>query len=155
MQINFPIRKSLDHAGVIARTPRDLCLFMRAVAGDSGTWNAAAIEAGVDSILTAHVVADAVDDAPVSVSRFWSDHLRAMGFEGAIITDALDMDAVAEGRAIAGVADAAVRALGAGADTCGGGSARVARDRSSGIAAGGPCVGSAGRVGGTLHCEKR
>ena len=77
---------------------------------------AAAIEAGVDSILTAHVVADAVDDAPVSVSRFWSEHLRAMGFDGAIITDALDMDAVAEGRGIAGVADAAVRALAAGAD---------------------------------------
>ena len=77
---------------------------------------AAAIEAGVDSILTAHVVAGAVDDAPVSVSRFWADHLRAMGFDGAIITDALDMDAVAEGRGIAGVADAAVRALGAGAD---------------------------------------
>ena len=77
---------------------------------------AAAIAAGVDSILTAHVVADAVDDAPVSVSQFWSEHLRAMGFDGAIITDALDMDAVAEGRGIAGVAHAAVRALRAGAD---------------------------------------
>jgi beta-N-acetylhexosaminidase len=76
----------------------------------------AAIDAGVDSILTAHVVAYAVDDEPVSVSRFWTEHLRAMGFEGAIITDALDMDAVAEGRGIAGVADAAVLALGAGAD---------------------------------------
>ena len=76
----------------------------------------AAIEAGVDSILTAHVVAAAVDDAPVSISRFWADHARAMGFDGAIITDALDMDAVAEGRGIAGVADAAVRALSAGAD---------------------------------------
>ena len=76
----------------------------------------AAIDAGVDSILTAHVVAYAVDDEPVSVSRFWTEHLRAMGFDGAIITDALDMDAVAEGRGIAGVADAAVLALGAGAD---------------------------------------
>ncbi|MEY2416079.1 MAG: beta-N-acetylhexosaminidase, partial [Ilumatobacteraceae bacterium] len=77
---------------------------------------AAAIDAGVDSILTAHVVAYAVDDEPVSVSRFWTEHLRSMGFEGAIITDALDMDAVAEGRGVAGVADAAVRALAAGAD---------------------------------------
>jgi beta-N-acetylhexosaminidase len=47
----------------------------------------------------------------------WTEHLRnAMGFDGVIITDALDMDAVADGRGIQGVADAAVRALRAGAD---------------------------------------
>jgi beta-N-acetylhexosaminidase len=39
-----------------------------------------------------------------------------MGFDGVIITDALDMEAVADGRGIAGVADAAVRALSSGAD---------------------------------------
>jgi beta-N-acetylhexosaminidase len=39
-----------------------------------------------------------------------------MGFDGAVVTDALDMDGVAEGRGIAGVAAAAVRALHAGAD---------------------------------------
>jgi beta-N-acetylhexosaminidase len=78
---------------------------------------AAAIDAGVDAILTAHLVASAVDSAPVSLSGSWVDHLRgAMEFDGVIITDALDMDAVAEGRGIAGVADAAVRALRAGAD---------------------------------------
>ena len=55
--------------------------------------------------------------APVSLSAAWTEHLReAMGFDGVIITDALDMDAVAEGRGIDGVADAAVRALQAGAD---------------------------------------
>jgi beta-N-acetylhexosaminidase len=78
---------------------------------------AAAIDAGVDAILTAHLVADALDVVPVSISARWTQHLRvALGFDGAIITDALDMDAVAEGRGIAGVADAAVRALLAGAD---------------------------------------
>jgi beta-N-acetylhexosaminidase len=77
----------------------------------------AAIDGGVDSILTAHLVADAVDDVPVSISASWTEHLRAvMGFERVIITDALDMDAVAEGRGIHGVADAAVHALRAGAD---------------------------------------
>jgi beta-N-acetylhexosaminidase len=77
----------------------------------------ASIEAGVDAILTAHLVADALDDAPVSVSAVWTAHLReAMGFDGVIITDALDMEALAEGRGIDGIADAAVRALQAGAD---------------------------------------
>ena len=78
---------------------------------------AAAIDAGVDAILTAHLIAGAFDHLPVSISESWTAHLRrAMGFDGVIITDALDMDAVAEGRGIAGVADAAVRALRAGAD---------------------------------------
>jgi beta-N-acetylhexosaminidase len=78
---------------------------------------AAAIDAGVDATLTAHLVANAFDDAPASVSALWTEHLRdVMGFDGVIITDALDMDAVAEGRGVAGVADAAVRGLRAGAD---------------------------------------
>jgi len=78
---------------------------------------AAAIDAGADAILTAHVVADALDTVPASLSGRWTEHLRAaMRFDGVIITDALDMDAVATGRGIVGVADAAVRALRAGAD---------------------------------------
>ena len=68
-------------------------------------------------MLTAHVVASAIDAEPVSLSRQWTEYLRGpMGFDGVIITDALDMDAVAEGRGTDGVADAAVRALRAGAD---------------------------------------
>jgi beta-N-acetylhexosaminidase len=78
---------------------------------------AAAIDAGVDAILTAHLVAAALDDEPVSLSAPWTEFLRTtMGFDGVIITDALDMDGVAQGRGIDGVADAAVRALVAGAD---------------------------------------
>jgi len=76
----------------------------------------AAIDGGAEAVLTAHVVADALDDEPASLSGRWTDHLRGMGFEGVIITDALDMDAVARGRRIDGVADAAVLALRAGAD---------------------------------------
>lgn len=77
----------------------------------------AAVAAGVDAVLTAHVVADALDGAPASLSAAWTRHLRqAMGFDGVVITDALDMAAVAGGRGICGIADAAVRALAAGAD---------------------------------------
>jgi beta-N-acetylhexosaminidase len=78
---------------------------------------AAAIAAGVDAVLTAHIVVPALDDAPVSLSAHWTRHLRDVsGFTGSIITDALDMDAVAAGRGIDGVADAAVLAFEAGAD---------------------------------------
>ena len=77
----------------------------------------AAIEAGAEGVLTAHLVADALDDEPVSLSAPWTTLLReTMRFDGVIVTDALDMDGVAAGRGIAGVADAAVRALRAGAD---------------------------------------
>ena len=77
----------------------------------------AAIAAGVDAIMTAHLVAPALDDAPASLSAPWMRYLRdELGFEGVIITDALDMGAVAGDRGAAGVADAAVAALAAGAD---------------------------------------
>jgi len=78
---------------------------------------AAAVRAGTDAVLTAHVVAPALDEEPVSLSARWTQQLReSTGFHGSVITDALDMDAVAQGRGIDGVADAAVRALVAGAD---------------------------------------
>jgi beta-N-acetylhexosaminidase len=77
----------------------------------------AAIESGVDAVLTAHIVAACVDDRPVSLSRSWTEYLRnELGFDGVVITDALDMGAVAGDRGTQGVADAAVEALAAGAD---------------------------------------
>ena len=92
-------------ASIEALTARELAPF------------AAAITAGVDAVLTAHIVVDALDSAPASLSARWTDHLRrTTGFDGAIVTDALDMDAVAQGRGLAGVADAAVLALAAGSD---------------------------------------
>lgn len=77
----------------------------------------AAIEAGVDAVLTAHIVAPCLDDRPASLSRRWTAYLRdELHFDGVVITDALDMRAVAGDRGPRGVADAAVEALVAGAD---------------------------------------
>lgn len=77
----------------------------------------AAIRAGVDSIMTAHLSVPALDDPalPATLSaRILTDLLRKeLGFQGLIVTDALEMGGVAKG--FAG-GEAAVRALEAGAD---------------------------------------
>lgn len=78
----------------------------------------AAIEAGVDSIMTAHVAVPALapPDLPATLSpEILTDLLRKqLGFKGLVITDALEMSGIAHGF---GPGDAAVRALQAGADT--------------------------------------
>jgi beta-N-acetylhexosaminidase len=73
----------------------------------------AAIEAGVRAIMTAHIRVPELDDVPATLSRrILHDVLREeLGFEGLIVTDALDM----KGVATVGM-EAAVRALAAGAD---------------------------------------
>ena len=78
----------------------------------------AAIDAGVQSVMAGHLVAPALDDAPASLSRpILSGLLREeLGFEGLIMTDALEMAAVS---ATFGLEEAAVRALVAGADSLG------------------------------------
>jgi beta-N-acetylhexosaminidase len=75
----------------------------------------AAVAAGVRSIMTAHVRVPALGDEPATLSRrILHDLLRdELGFGGVAITDALEMHAVS---ATVGVKEAAVRALGAGAD---------------------------------------
>jgi len=77
----------------------------------------AAIEAGVDSIMTAHIAVPALapPDVPATLSpAILTDLLRnEMGFKGLVVTDALDMGGIAQGF---GGAEAAVRALEAGAD---------------------------------------
>ncbi len=76
----------------------------------------AAIEAGVATIMTSHIVLPALDpDSPATMSRaVLTDLLRGrLGFEGVIVSDALDM-AGASGEI--GIPAAAVRALAAGAD---------------------------------------
>jgi beta-N-acetylhexosaminidase len=76
----------------------------------------AASETGVGSVMTAHVRYPEVDpEQPATFSRTWlHDILRTeVGFEGLVLTDDLEMGAVTgSGR----VADAAVRAVQAGAD---------------------------------------
>jgi beta-N-acetylhexosaminidase len=75
----------------------------------------AAIEAGVSCVMTAHVVYPAIDDVPATLSaRLLSGVLRGdLGFDGVIVTDALDMAAIGDG---AGSAAGAVAAMAAGAD---------------------------------------
>jgi beta-N-acetylhexosaminidase len=76
----------------------------------------AAIEVGVACIMTSHVVVAAIDAArPATFSpTLLGDVLRSrLGFEGVIVSDALDM---AGASAETGIPDAAVRALVAGCD---------------------------------------
>ena len=75
----------------------------------------AAIAAGVQTIMTAHVRVPALDDAPATLSRaIIGDLLRGeLGFDGLVLADALEMKAVS---ATVGIEEAAVRALQAGVD---------------------------------------
>ncbi|MGP6176056.1 glycoside hydrolase family 3 protein [Microbacterium sp. A196] len=73
----------------------------------------AAIAAGVDTIMTAHIVVPAWGDQPATLNPAVLGRLREMGFEGVIITDALDMAAIRES---VGLGGGAVQALAAGAD---------------------------------------
>ena len=77
----------------------------------------AAIAAGVDSVMTAHVAVPALApaDLPATLApQILTDLLRnQLGFQGLVITDALDMGGIAKGYS---TGEAAVRALEAGAD---------------------------------------
>jgi beta-N-acetylhexosaminidase len=78
----------------------------------------AAIAAGVAAIMPGHLLVPALDrERPASVSRrVLTGLLRAeLGFAGLIVTDALDMGGIG---GPAGIPDAVVRALAAGADLC-------------------------------------
>ena len=82
-----------------------------------------AIDAGVASIMTAHLLMPALDTLPATISRrILSDILRSeLGFDGMIVTDALDMGAIS---ATMNRQTAAVLSLAAGADLiCVGGDA--------------------------------
>jgi beta-N-acetylhexosaminidase len=77
----------------------------------------AAIEAGVDSIMTAHIAVPALDapDLPATLSpAIMTGVLRdELKFSGLVVTDALEMGGIAKGYTSG---EAAVRALEAGAD---------------------------------------
>jgi beta-N-acetylhexosaminidase len=75
----------------------------------------AAIEAGVQTVMLGHLVVEAVDAVlPASLSPAAVRLLREdLGFDGLVVTDALDMDAVARTWTTPG---AAVLAIAAGAD---------------------------------------
>ena len=78
----------------------------------------AAIAAGTRAVMAGHLLVPALDDAPATLSRaILIDLLRGeLGFEGLIVTDALEMAAVSSNY---GVEEAAVRSLIAGADSLG------------------------------------
>ncbi|WP_432931563.1 glycoside hydrolase family 3 protein [Microbispora sp. CA-135349] len=76
----------------------------------------AAIEAGVKSIMTAHVaVPELTGDLPATLSAQALTRLlrRELGYDGVVLTDALDMHAISGS---VGLAEGAVLALSAGAD---------------------------------------
>jgi beta-N-acetylhexosaminidase len=78
----------------------------------------AAIQAGVDSIMTAHIAVPALapPDLPATLSPAILTNLlrKELEFKGLVVTDALEMGGIAKGFS---AGDAAVRALEAGADT--------------------------------------
>ncbi|MFB7541759.1 glycoside hydrolase family 3 protein [Streptomyces zaomyceticus] len=76
---------------------------------------AAAVEAGVQAVMTGHVAVPSFDDAPATFSRrFVTDVLRGeLGFDGVVVSDSLDMESA---RGPLGFGGAAVRAWAAGVD---------------------------------------
>ena len=75
----------------------------------------AAIEAGIQAIMTAHIVVRELGDAPATMSREILHGLlrEELGYDGLVMTDALEMRAIAD---TVGVEEGAVRAIEAGAD---------------------------------------
>lgn len=78
----------------------------------------AAMESGVDGIMTAHLYLPAIEpqpDLPATLSKTVLTGLlrEQLGYQGLILTDALDMDAIKKDRT---AAEAAVEAFEAGAD---------------------------------------
>lgn len=75
----------------------------------------AAIDVGVASLMTAHVAYPALDPRglPATLSSVIIGELRASGFDGLVVSDALIMEAALAGRS---ESDAAVAALAAGVD---------------------------------------
>ena len=75
---------------------------------------AAAVGAGLRAVMTAHVRFTALDQEAATLSRPWIELLRSeLGFDGVVMTDALEMQGAG---GPAGIEESAVRALTAGAD---------------------------------------
>ncbi len=75
----------------------------------------AAIAAHVTCVMAGHLVVPAVDDLAASVSHRWLTEIlrEEMGFDGVVVTDALEMAAI---HRTYGITEGAVMALNAGAD---------------------------------------
>ncbi|TDE89196.1 glycoside hydrolase family 3 protein [Occultella glacieicola] len=73
----------------------------------------AAIEAGVRAVLTAHIIVPVLGPEPATVNPRALSILRGMGFDGLIVSDAVEMEAIA---GTLGLGPGAVAALAAGVD---------------------------------------
>jgi beta-N-acetylhexosaminidase len=74
----------------------------------------AAVAAGVAAVMTAHILVPALDEVPATVSPRLMALLREeLGFDGLVVSDALEMKGLA---ASVGVEEGAVRAIAAGVD---------------------------------------
>lgn len=118
--------RGLQSAGVAAcakhfpghgNTHQDSHLVLPTVAFDASALDPfrAAVDAGVRSIMTAHVLVPSLDEAPATLSGRVIGGLlrRELGFVGVVFTDALEMGAISRAY---GMGEAAVLALEAGAD---------------------------------------
>lgn len=122
--------RGLQDAGVAAcakhfpghgATRTDSHLALPVIDVDEPTWRARdlapfadAVAAGVRCVMTAHVVVSCLDELPATLSARVLGLLRTeLGFDGVVLTDALDMRAISDG---VGLSGGAVRALAAGAD---------------------------------------
>jgi beta-N-acetylhexosaminidase len=98
-------------------TSRDSHLELASIAGDVAEGLPpfrAAIDAGVQSIMTAHVRVPALgDDAATVNPRVLALLREGLGYDGLVISDALEMKGLSE---TVGVEEGAARALGAGVD---------------------------------------
>ena len=76
---------------------------------------AAAIEAGIPSIMTAHVIFDPLDSYPATMSRPVLHGLlrEKLGYDGLVVTDDIEMRAIADNY---GIEDTVVRGVNAGVD---------------------------------------
>jgi beta-N-acetylhexosaminidase len=76
---------------------------------------AAAVDAGAQAVMSAHIRVPAVDDEPATLSRRLLDGVlrHELGFAGVVFTDALEMRAISD---TVGMEAAAVAALASGAD---------------------------------------
>jgi beta-N-acetylhexosaminidase len=75
---------------------------------------AAAVEAGVRAVMTAHIRFPAIDDAPATTSAALLGLLRSeLDFDGVVMTDALEMRAI---MGTVGLEQGAVQAIAGGAD---------------------------------------
>ncbi|WP_378145308.1 beta-N-acetylhexosaminidase [Cnuibacter sp. UC19_7] len=140
-------------------TAQDSHLDLPAIDVDAGTLRArelapfaACVGAGVAAVMTSHIVVASVDDGvPATFSaRILQGILRdELGFEGVVVTDALDMAGASRD---IGIPAAAVRALAAGSDLlCIG--TRNTEEQMRGVARAIGDAVSAGEVGEERVCE--